>query len=105
MPPMRQLMRCGLTLEKSKAGETKFATMLMPMVAMMKVRQPRTTAVVLSRRATVSTGSVIIEPNTGTVADAVTVTSSAKTRKFSGRPRKLPRLTSAIERPYRAKSP
>ena len=33
MPPVRQLMCCGATFEKSKAGDTKLATMLMPMVA------------------------------------------------------------------------
>jgi hypothetical protein len=37
MPPARQLMRCGLTLEKSNAGEMKLATMLMPTVAMLNV--------------------------------------------------------------------
>ena len=40
MPPIRQLIFCGLTLEKSNAGEMKLATMLMPMVAMTKVRPP-----------------------------------------------------------------
>ncbi len=50
MPPVRQLILCGATWEKSNAGETKFATMLMPMVAIMKVRQPRTATVMLSRR-------------------------------------------------------
>jgi hypothetical protein len=30
MPPVRQLIFFGSTLEKSKAGETKLATMLMP---------------------------------------------------------------------------
>ena len=33
MPPVRQLICCGLTLEKSNAGEMKLATMLMPIVA------------------------------------------------------------------------
>ena len=53
MPPVRQLIRCGLTLEKSNAGEMKLATMLMPMVAIMKVSAPSTIAKVLSIRATV----------------------------------------------------
>ena len=48
MPPGRQLIFCGYTLEKSKAGETKLATMLMPIVATMKVSAPSTTAKVLS---------------------------------------------------------
>ena len=105
MPPIRQLIRCGLTLEKSNAGETKFATMLMPIVAIMKVSAPSTTAVVESRRATVCTGSSISSPNTGFVAAAVMTTSSANTRKFTGRPRKLPRFTAAKLFPYREKSP
>ena len=37
MPPIRQLIFCGFTLEKSNAGEMKLATMLMPTVAMTKV--------------------------------------------------------------------
>ena len=67
MPPARQLMRCGLTLEKSNAGEMKLATMLIPMVAIVNVNAPNTIAKVESMRATVSTGSVISSPNTGTV--------------------------------------
>src|SRR3979490_173419 len=74
MPPARQLIRCGLTLEKSNAGEMKFATMLMPMVAIVNVNAPSTIASVLSMRATVWTGSVISSPNTGTVAAAVITT-------------------------------
>ncbi len=62
MPPARQLIFCGLTFEKSKAGEMKFATMLMPIVAMAKVSAPSTIAKVESMRATVSTGSVISSP-------------------------------------------
>ena len=46
-------------------------------------------------RATVCTGSVISSPNTGSVAAAVTTTSSENTRKFTGRPRKLPFLTAS----------
>ena len=53
MPPIRQLIFCGLTLEKSNAGLMKLATMLMPMVAMMNVNAPSTIAKVLSIRATV----------------------------------------------------
>jgi hypothetical protein len=41
MPPARHLIRCGLTLEKSKAGEMKLATILMPMVAMKLTGLPR----------------------------------------------------------------
>jgi hypothetical protein len=56
MPPARQLILLGATLEKSNAGETKFATILIPIVATMKVSAPRTTAVALSIRLTISTG-------------------------------------------------
>lgn len=100
IPPARQLIRCGLTLEKSKkAGEMKFATMLIPMVAMVKVNAPSTIAKVESILATVATGSVISSPKTGTVSEAVTTTRMEKTRKFTGSPRKLPRLTAANDLP------
>ena len=62
MPPVRQLIRCGETWLKSKAGEMKLATMLMPTVAMAKVSAPRIRAKVLSIRPTVCTGSVISSP-------------------------------------------
>src|ERR1700760_4991312 len=80
IPPARQLIFCGLTFEKSEAGEMKLATLLMPIVAMVKVRAPRTMAKVLSIRATVATGSVISSPYTGNVNDAVTTTSTENTR-------------------------
>src|SRR3954452_22995602 len=105
MPPIRQLIRRGLTLEKSNAGEMKLATMLMPMVAMVKVSAPSTIANVDSIRDTVSTGSVISRPNTGMVRDEVMTTSSEKARKLTGRPRRLPRLTDRNDRLYRLKSP
>src|ERR1700738_2606284 len=99
IPPARQLIRCGLTLEKSNAGEMKFATMLMPIVAMVKVNAPNTMANVESMRATVVTGSVMSSPNTGTVSDAVTTTRIENTRKFTGRPRELHRLTASNDLP------
>ena len=99
IPPARQLIFCGLTLEKSKAGEMKFATMLMPIVAMVNVSAPRTIANVLSILATVATGSVDSSPNTGIVSDAVTTTRIEKSRKFTGRPRKLPFLTESNDFP------
>ena len=67
--------------------------MLIPTVAIMNVSAPRMTAYTLSSFATVCTGSMINSPNTGRVAAAVTTTSSENTRKFTGRPRKLPFLT------------
>ena len=89
MPPIRQLICCGLTLEKSNAGEMKLATMLMPTVAMMKVSAPSTIAKRCRCRSTVWTGSVMSSPNTGTVADAVTTASSENNRKFTGRPEEV----------------
>src|SRR6476620_8115764 len=105
MPPARQLILCGLTLEKSNAGEMKLATMLMPIVAMVNVNAPRMMAKVLSILATVWTGSVINSPKTGSVSDAQTTTRMENTRKLTGRPRKLPLLTAANDLPYREKSP
>src|SRR4051794_2433937 len=105
MPPARQLIRCGLTLEKSNAGEMKFATMLMPIVAMVNVSAPSTIANVLSMRDTVATGSVISSPKTGMVSDEVTTTRIENARKLTGRPSRLPRLTAPNDLPYREKSP
>jgi hypothetical protein len=105
MPPARQLIRCGLTLQKSNAGEMKFATMLMPMVAIVKVSAPSTMAKVLSMRATVATGSVMSSPKTGMVSDEVTTTRIENARKFTGRPSRLPRLTARNDLPYPEKSP
>src|SRR6218665_2344067 len=105
MPPPRPLMCCGATLEKSNAGDTKLATMLMPMVATMKVSAPSTTAVTLSMRATMATGSVINSLNTGRVAEVGMTVSSAKPRKITGMPQKLQRLTATKSLPYREKSP
>src|ERR1700712_2698026 len=79
IPPIRQEIFCGATLEKSKAGEMKLATMLIPTVAIMKVSAPRTDAVTESSFDTVSTGSVRNWPKTGLVAAAVTTTRAEKT--------------------------
>ncbi|SHU90521.1 Uncharacterised protein [Mycobacteroides abscessus subsp. abscessus] len=59
---------------------------------------------------TISTGSVMMAPSsprpmTVAPADTVHTANTAKNRKFNGRPRKLPRLTSPKVRPYREKSP
>ena len=77
----------------------KFATMLMPTVAVTNVSPPSRIANGVSIRCTVSIGSVISSPNTGTVADAVMTVSSEKNRKLTGSPRKLPRLTASKLRP------
>src|SRR3954447_3333640 len=105
MPPIRQLIFCGETLEKSNAGEMKLATMLMPTVAVTNVRPPSRIAKGVSIFCTVWIGSVMSSPNTGTVADAQMTVSSEKNRKLTGRPRKLPFLTFLNDCPYRAKSP
>ena len=62
MPPVRHEIFCGLTCEKSNAGDTKFATMLMPMVAVVNVSAASTIAKVLSILPTVLTGSVMSSP-------------------------------------------
>src|SRR6202012_6120520 len=80
MPPIRQEIFCGLTLEKSKAGEMKLATMLMPTVAMTNVRPPSTIANGVPIFWTVWIGSVISSPYTGMVADAVTTVRIEKNR-------------------------
>src|SRR3954454_8707033 len=104
MPPRMKVMCLGETLAKSKAGETKLATMLMPMVAMMKVAAPSTAAVVLSTRATISTGSCRYSPKTGSVAEVVMTVTMEKARKLTGRPQKLPFLTALISVEKREKS-
>src|SRR6201987_1605768 len=92
IPPVRQLMWLGATLEKSKAGDTKLATMLMPIVAMVNVIAPITIAKGESILPTVSTGSVIKCPKAGKVAEVViTVTTEKDVRRVvpcSRRPRK-----------------
>ena len=93
MPPIRQLIFLGLTLEKSNAGEMKLATMLIPTVATTNVRPPSRIANPESIRSTVLIGSVIISPNTGTVADAVTTVRIEKNKKFNGSPNQLPLRT------------
>ena len=100
MPPIRQLIFCGLTLEKSNAGEMKLATMLMPMVAIVNVNAPSTIANVLSMRATVvhRVGDAACR-TPGSSATAVKTTSSENTRKFTGRPRKLPFFTALNDLP------
>src|SRR5688500_11397648 len=104
MPPRMKVMCLGDTLAKSNAGETKLATMLMPMVAMMKVRAPSTAATVLSTRATISTGSWRYSPNTGRVAEVVITVTMEKAMKLTGRPQKLPFLTAGMSFEKREKS-
>ena len=65
MPPVRHEIFCGLTWEKSNAGEMKFATMLMPTVAVTKVSPPSRIANGVSIFCTVLIGSVMSSPNTG----------------------------------------
>src|ERR1700733_7343543 len=105
MPPARQLILLGAILEKSKAGETKLATILIPTVAMQKVIAPIKTAVTESILLTVSTGSVISLPKTGSVAEVVTTVTSEKAKKFTGKPQKLPLFTALKSLQYLEKSP
>ena len=71
-------------------GEMKLATMLIPTVAMTNVSPPSRMAKPESIRCTVSIGSVISSPNTGTVAEAVITVSREKNKKLIGSPRKFP---------------
>ena len=64
--------------------------MLMPIVAIMKVAAPRTTAVVLSIRDTISTGSSMYWPKTVSVPAVVITVTSEKARKLTGSPRSCP---------------
>src|ERR1700676_1490466 len=80
MPPMRQLILLGAIFVISKAGGTKLATMLIPIVATTNVKAPKKTAVTESNLPTTSTGSVIISPNTGTVSEIVITVTIAKAR-------------------------
>ena len=68
--------------------------MLMPMVAMMKVTLPSTTAHLLSIRETISIGSMIMWPNTLALPAVTTTTMTANRMKLTGRPRKLPTFMS-----------
>ncbi|SSS39970.1 Uncharacterised protein [Acinetobacter baumannii] len=92
IPPIRQLILLGETLEKSNAGETKLATILIPIVAIIKVKLPKITTKVLSSLPTISTGSVISFPYTGSVAAIHTTVSKEKPKKLIGKPRKFPIL-------------
>ena len=79
--------------------------MLMPMVAMMKVTEPMKTATLLSMRETISTGSISISPKTLTEPAVTMTTMMAKSRKLTGRPRKLPTFICCSDLPKREKSP
>src|ERR1700712_4986159 len=98
MPPIRQEIFFGFTLEKSNAGEMKLATMLIPTVAMTNVNPPSRIAKAESIFSTVLIGSVISSPKTGTVAEAVTTVRMEKKRKLRGRPSQLPLRTALKER-------
>ena len=98
IPPARQLILLGATLAKSKAGDTKLATILMPMVAVTNAKAPSNTAMLLSMRETVAIGSCNISPNTGKVPETITTVTRENARKFTGSPQKLPRRTSCMLR-------
>ena len=96
MPPVRKLIFCGEQLEKSNAGETKFATMLIPMVAVIIVSRPIATARSLPTRLTVSIGSVIMRPNSDWVPETITTVTMENSRKLNGSPQRLPRRISPM---------
>ena len=78
--------------------------MLMPIVAIMNVAAPITAAVVLSMRATTSTGSWIYWPNTAKVPEVVITVTSEKAMKLIGKPQKLPFFTAGMLCAKREKS-
>src|SRR5215204_4339371 len=78
--------------------------MLIPTVAIAKVRAPMISISVFGILATTSTGSVMASPNTVWAPDVTTTTTSEKAMKLTGRPQKLPTLTIRSEGEKREKS-
>ena len=76
----------------------------MPIVAMMNVAAPTSVTHTLPIWATISTGSVRALPNTATLPAVTATVTTAKARKFTGSPRKLPRTTVRRSGAKRAKS-
>ena len=58
----------------------------------------------LSTRATISTGSWMYSPNTGSVAEVVITATIENAMKLIGRPQKLPLLTEGMSFANREKS-
>src|SRR3954464_7044414 len=92
-PPRRKSTYFGATLARSYDADTKFATMLMPIVAMTNVIAPMIVTPTLSIRETISTGSVIASPNTAMLPAVTATVTTANAMKLIGRPQKLPRTT------------
>src|SRR6476646_8505402 len=92
-PPRRKSMYFGATLARSWEADTKFATTLMPIVALTKVMEAMPVTHTLSILATISTGSVIASPNTAMLPAVTATVTTANAMKLTGRPQKLPRTT------------
>src|SRR5918998_3575199 len=78
--------------------------MLIPMVAIAKVRAPRMRTRVLGILETTSTGSVMASPNTVREPDVTMTMTSEKAKKLTGSPQKLPTLTIRSDGEKREKS-
>ena len=79
-------MRRGARLEKSLAGETTFAAMLVVSCASMTTSAPNTITGALPMRAITATGSQIASPNTTIVALVTATPMKAKAVIVAGKP-------------------
>src|SRR5215213_2325361 len=90
-PPRLKSMYLGIAFDRSYAGETKLATMLIPTVAIAKVKAPMIRTRVFGILATTWTGSVMASPNTVREPEVTMTMTSEKAMKLIGNPQKLPR--------------
>src|SRR5687767_7556416 len=104
MPPVLKLIRLGFRFDRSKAAETKFATMLTPMVATTKTTLPASTMYSFSTSSSSAAGSSTASPYTSTDAADTRTEVSANAVQLNGSPHALPFTTSAREGEKRAKS-
>src|SRR5882757_10386631 len=104
MPPVLKLIRFGLRLDRSNAAETKFATMLTPIVASTNTALPSSTIHWLSTSRSSSAGSSTALPYTCTEAAETITEVNTKAVQLNGRPSRLPRTTVSRLGEKRAKS-
>src|SRR5215211_3090194 len=104
IPPALKLIRLGLRLDRSKAAETKLATMFTPIVATTNTALPASTIHWLLTFSSRAAGSSTALPKTFTDAADTSTEVSAKAVQLNGRPHRLPLTTSRREGENRAKS-
>src|SRR5438552_10842106 len=97
-------MCLGNTFEKSKAGETKLATTLMPSVATAKVTAASSARNQLSNLAEICSGCSSTSPYTLKAAMVVMPATSENRIRLIGRPQRLPLVTVALFGAYLEKS-